>query len=79
MTAIDLTAPFGWFPTAMNALLLLSAAAIGASVWTSRRRAPRVPIDVRVPATVSAIVDRSPSVPATAGQAPSDASFPEAA
>ena len=79
MTAIDLTAPFGWFPTAMNALLLLSAAAIGASVWTSRRRASRVPLDVRVPATVSAIVDRSPSVPATAGQAPSDTSFPEAA
>lgn len=79
MTAIDLTAQFGWFPTALNALLLLAAAAIGAHVWAARRHAPRVPIDVRVPATVSAIVGRSPSVPAMAGQTPGGTSLPEAA
>jgi hypothetical protein len=79
MMAIDMTVQFGWFPTALNGLLMLSAAAIGAHVWVSHRRALRVPIDVRFPATVSAIAAGSPSVPATADQTPSVTSLPEAA
>jgi predicted thioesterase len=79
MTAIDLTVQFGWLPTALNALLMISAAAIGAHVWVSHRRAHRVPIDVRIPATITAIVGRSPSVPATTDQTPSVTSLPEAA
>ena len=75
-----MTAQFGWLPTAMNTLLMISAAAIGAHVWASHRSARQVPIDVtRTPATVTAIVGGSPSAPATAEPAPSVTSVPEAA
>ena len=79
MMAIDMTAQFGWFLTGLNGLLILSAAAIGALIWFDYRRALRVPIDVRRPATITAIASRSPSVPATADQTPSVTSLPEAA
>ena len=79
MTGIDMTAQLGWLPTAMNALLILSATAIAADVWSSRRRALRAPINVRTPATVTAIVVGSHSAPATAEPAPSVTSLPEAA
>lgn len=80
MTAIDVTAQLAWFPVALNTLLLLAALAIATDVWASRRRARRVsPIGAHVPTTVTAIVGNSPSVPASAGQTPSDTSLPEAA
>jgi hypothetical protein len=79
MTGIDMTAQFGWLPTAMNALLMLSATAIAADVWSSRRRALRASINVRTPATVTAIVVGSHSASATADPAPSVTSLPEAA
>lgn len=79
MMAIDMTAQFGWFPIGLSGLLILSAAAIGVLVWLDQRNALRVPIDVRKPATITAIVGRSPSVPATADQTPSVTSLPEAA
>jgi hypothetical protein len=80
MLAIDMTAQFGWLPTAMNTLLMISAAAIGAHVWANHRSARQVPIGItRTSATVTAIAFGSHSAPATAEPAPSVTSLPEAA
>jgi hypothetical protein len=77
MMAIDMTAQLGWLMTVLNALLVVTGAAIAARMWIGRSAVSRH--DVRTASTM-AVVGSSSSAPSSREEeTPSDTSVPEAA